>query len=59
MYYAFLATAFLTGFLAGLELPKEPLAILPFFVLISPRPIIICFIYSVVFFERPKYKRNR
>jgi len=35
---AFLAAAFFLG-LAGLDLPKEALAILPFLVLISPRPM--------------------
>ena len=37
---AFLAAAFLAaaGF-AGLDLPKEPLKIFPFFVFLSPRPM--------------------
>jgi hypothetical protein len=39
--YAFFLAAFLAAAagLAGLVLPKEPLNIFPFFVLISPRPI--------------------
>jgi hypothetical protein len=40
-YELFLAAAFFTtGAFAGLLLPKEPLNIFPFFVFLSPRPII-------------------
>jgi hypothetical protein len=43
-YFVFSAfgLCFLTG-LAGLDFPKDALAIFPFFVLISPRPIVLCF----------------
>lgn len=51
-YLAFFVAAFFSAFgafgaaalgatLAGLDFPKEPAAIFPFFVLISPRPIIL------------------
>jgi len=36
----FSTTAFFAGF-AGLDLPNDPLAILPFFVLMSPRPMLL------------------
>jgi len=49
-YFAFLGAAFFAGaaaafvaVLAGLDLPKLPANIFPFFVLISPRHIIIYF----------------
>jgi hypothetical protein len=41
---AALAAAAFAG-LAGLDLPKEPLKILPFLVLISPLPIVNQFIF--------------
>jgi hypothetical protein len=41
---AFLGTDCFTV-LAGLDLPKEPLNILPFFVFLSPLPILYKFIY--------------
>jgi hypothetical protein len=37
------AAVFFAG-LDGLDLPKDPLVILPFFVLISPRPIYYLFL---------------
>jgi hypothetical protein len=39
--FAFAAVAFLV--LAGLDLPKEPLKILPFLVFLSPLPIVFEF----------------
>ena len=54
IYAFFLATtAFLAG-LATLTFPKEPAKIFPFFVLISPRPIINLFLY---FLELQRYKK--
>ena len=40
VFFSTAAVAFFAG-LAGLDFPNEPLAILPFFVLISPRPMLV------------------
>ena len=50
--YAFFSSAFFAG-LAGLDLPNEPLKILPFLVFLSPLPMIIFFL------ERQMYATKR
>ncbi len=39
----FFAVFFAAAFFAGLDLPKEPLNLLPFAVFLSPRPIVPVF----------------